>query len=152
MPLENDYDQFSMTEDHSHPSYLLGAQMALQKQYDELEDNFLKKHYPPLCQKIQFYVDKYLDSQDYNTSPIYDMYPSSATLDHMVDTIYLEAQDDSPHMMKEFEMVKNVRYVQRNTLYAIIYPLLLNELYRRRMRKYLYTLQYYPPTLGFPLF
>lgn len=123
---------------------VLTAELALQKHYDELESYFLMKNYPPFCQRLHYYILKYLDSQDYNTSPIYDMYPSSATIDSMADIIYMEIKDDSPDILKEFKEDENSKYTTRSNLYMLIYPLLLNELYRRRMRKYIYTLCHYP--------
>jgi len=131
-----------------NPIHLLNAQMALQSQYDQLECEFLKKNYPPMCQKLQYYIDKYLDSQDYTESPLYAMYPSDATLEHITDMIYLEIKDDCPDTIKEFEAFAATRYTHRNVLYMVIHLLFLNELYRRRMRQYLYTL-YAPPT-AFP--
>jgi hypothetical protein len=135
-----------------NPVDILTSELTLQAQYDELESSFLMKNYPPFCQKIHYYVQKYLDSQDYTTSPIYDVYPSSATIDSMADIIYMEINDDSPDTLKEFETNGNHRYTNRSNLYMLIYPLLLNELYKRRMRKYVYTLCHYPPMSGNTLF
>lgn len=141
--------------DTSHPSWkndgksadLLTSELMLQIRYDELESCFLMKNYPPFCQKINYYIQKYLDSQDYDTSPIYDMYPSRAALDNMTDIIYLEMTDDSPSILKEIALISNFRYTNRTSLYLLIHPLLLNELYRRRMRKYIYTLCCCPPRI-----
>jgi hypothetical protein len=129
---------------------ILTSQLALQSQYDELESCFLMKNSPPFCQKILYYIEKYLDSQDYSASPIYDNYPSRATIESMVDVIYMEMKDDAPDTLKSFEMPENNRYTTRSTLYMLIHPLLLNELYKRRMRKYIYTLCCSPPSLGYP--
>lgn len=124
----------------------LSAQMYLQKQYDDLENNFLKKNYPPLCQKIQYYVDKYLDEEDYANSPIYDMYPSATTIDNMADRIYMALKDDSAFMQADTYSHRGSRYPNRTENHTLIYPVLLSELYRRRMRKYLSTIYEYPAT------
>lgn len=153
--MENNTDSMQSTDSFTYlkplytPTDILTSELSLQAQYDELESCFLMKNYPPFCQKIHYYIQKYLDSQDYNTSPIYDVYPSSATIDSMADTIYMEIKDDSPDTLKEFETNGNYRYAHRSNLYMLIYPLLLNELYKRRMRKYIYTLCHCPPTSGY---
>ncbi len=131
---------------------ILNSELTLQAQYDELETSFLMKNYPPFCQKIHYYINQYLNSQDYATSPIYAVYPSSATVDSMVDIIYMEIRDDSPDTLKEFETSETLRYTRRGVLDLLIRPLLLNELYRRRMRKYIYTLCCSPPMSGYPCF
>ncbi|WP_069998930.1 hypothetical protein [Cellulosilyticum sp. I15G10I2] len=131
---------------------ILNSELALQAQYDELETRFLMKNYPPFCQKIHYYISQYLNSQDYSTSPIYAAYPSSATIDNMADIIYMEIKDDAPDTLKEFETTETLRYTKRGVLDLLIRPLLLNELYRRRMRKYIYTLCSSPPMCGYSPF
>lgn len=146
--MENNYTDSLQTKNVLSSYDILNSELALQAQYDELESRFLMKNYPPFCQKVLHYVEQYLNAQDYNTSPIYAMYPSSETIDNMVDTIYMEIRDDSPDTLNEFERTETPRYTRRGVLDLLIRPLLLNELYRRRMRKYIYTLCCSPYTNG----
>ncbi len=134
-----------------NPADILTSQLILQAQYDELESHFLMKNYPPFCQKLHYYIDRYLNSEDYAFSCIYDGYPSSATIDHIVDIIYMEIKDDAPNTFREFDQADNFRYTRRGALDLLIRPLLLNELYKRRMRKFVYTLCHTPPMIGNPL-
>lgn len=130
----------------NHTAAILASRLALEQQYDIIETAFVKRNYPPLCQKIQRYVEMYLDGQDYNASPIYHTSPSEAFIDNMVDTIYMQIKDDFPELFKSHQNESKSRYSERNNeIYILIYPLLLHELYKRRMKKYICTLHTVPP-------
>lgn len=138
-------------EHHSTPADILASQHALEQQYDILETAFVKRNYPPICQKVQHYVESYLDALDYNSSPIYHTSPCEATIDNMVDSIYMQIKDDYPELFRSHQNGSKARYTERNNdIYMLIYPLLLHELYKRRMKKYVYTLHTIPPSNGYP--
>ena len=139
-------------EHHSTTADLLASKLALEQQYDNLESAFVKRNYPPLCQKVQHYVENYLDAQDYNASPIYHTSHCEASIDNMADIIYMQIKDDFPELFRAHESDSKARYTERsNDFYMLIYPLLLHELYKRRMKKYVYTLNAIPPSNGNPL-
>lgn len=149
LPLKDTYD---LSSDKDNSLDILHAQMTLQQQYDMLETAFMQKNLPPICQKIQFYVEKYLNNHEYPNSYIYDIYPSTASLYQMADTIYMELCDDNLDTYTQSDRYPQNHYAKRDLLYTMIFPLLLNELYKKRMRKYLSTLYDYPPYASHPFF
>ncbi len=110
----------------------------MSKNQDDMEVAYIKKMYPPLCQKIQKYVESELDQYDHDLSPIYEMYPSTETIDHMVNCIYTDLKANMGNLIKEFECAHNSRSPMGGSFYTLVYVMLLNELYRKRMRKRLY--------------
>lgn len=120
------------------PYYMMGMhnQMLAQdpscdmsKTQDDMEVAYIKKMYPPVCQKIQHYVDKEIRQYDHDLSPIYEMYPARETIDYMANCIYTNMKADMSNLIRQF---------QGDSFYTLIYVLLLNELYRKRMRRRLY--------------
>ena len=110
----------------------------MSKNQDDMEIAYIKKMYPPLCQKIQKYVESELDQYDHDLSPIYEMYPASETIDHMANCIYTDMKADMANLIKEFEGNNCSRAPIGGSFYTLIYAILLNELYRKRMRRRLY--------------
>lgn len=104
--------------------------------HNDMEIAYLKKMYPPVCQKIQRYVDNELNQYDHELSPIYEMYPSSKSIDYIANCIYTRMKGEMPNMIKDFECNQNMRSPIGGSFYTLIYALLLNELYRKRMRKF----------------
>lgn len=120
------------------------AQVDSAKVHDDMEIAYLKKMYPPTCQKIQQYVENELDKYDHELSPIYEMYPSQESIDYMANCIYSDMKDDMPETIKEYECSTNSRLPIGGPFYTLAYALLLNELYRRRTRRRLYPTYYSP--------
>jgi len=110
----------------------------MSKAHDDMEVAYIKKMYPPLCQKIQKYVACELNQYDHDLSPIYEMYPSSETINHMANCIYTDMKADMGNLIKEFEGNSCTRSQIGGSFYTLVYALLLNELYRKRMRRRLY--------------
>ncbi len=110
----------------------------MSKNNDDMEVAYLKKMYSPVCQKIQKYVEAELNQYDHDLSPIYEMYPSTETIDHMANSIYTDMKAAMPSLIKGFECNTNTRSPIGGSFYTLIYALLLNELYRKRMRRRLY--------------
>lgn len=108
------------------------------KNQDDMEVAYIKKMYPPLCQKIQKYIESELQQYDHDLSPIYEMYPSKDTINHMANCIYTDMKATMGGLIKEFEGNSSSRSPIGGSFYTLIYALLLNELYRKRMRKRLY--------------
>lgn len=108
------------------------------KAHDDMEVAYIKKMYPPLCQKIQKYVECEINQYDHDLSPIYEMYPSTETIDHMANCIYTDMKADMSNLIKEFEGNPRSPAPMGGSFYTLVYALLLNELYRKRMRKRLY--------------
>lgn len=108
------------------------------KHHDEMEVAYLNKMYPPLCQKIQKYVEAELNQYDHDLSPIYEMYPSPDTITHMVNSIYTDMKASMGSLINEFEGNQCARSPMSGAFYTLTYVLLLNELYRKRMRRRLY--------------
>lgn len=108
------------------------------KNQDSMEDAYIKKMYPPICKKIQKYVDAELNQYDHDLSPIYEMYPSTETIDYMANCIYTDMKADFNNLIIEFEGNPNTRSPIGGSFYTLIYALLLNELYRKRMRRRIY--------------
>ncbi len=105
------------------------------KCHNDMEIAYLKKMYPPVCQKIQRYINGELNQYDHDLSPIYEMYPAAETLDYMANCIYNRMKGDLPNVIKEYEGNQNTRTPIGGSFYTLIYALLLNELYRRRMSR-----------------
>lgn len=118
----------------------------MSKAHDDMEVAYLKKMYPPLCQKIQKYIESELNQYDHDLSPIYEMYPASETIDHMANCIYTDMKADLGSMINEYEGGTNTRAPIGGSFYTLVYALLLNELYRKRMRRRLYPT--YPSPFG----
>ena len=110
----------------------------MSKHQDDMEVAYIKKMYPPLCQKIQKYVECELDQYDHELSPIYEMYPSKETINHMANCIYTDMKANMGNLIKEFENNSDARSPMGGSFYTLVYALLLNELYRKRMRRRLY--------------
>ena len=110
----------------------------LSKNQDDMEVAYIKKMYPPLCKKIQTYVEGELNQYDHDLSPIYEMYPSPQTIQHMANCIYTNMKADMATLIKEFEGNPNLRSPMGGSFYTLVYVMLLNELYRKRMRRRLY--------------
>ena len=110
----------------------------MSKTQDDMEVAYIKKMYPPLCQKIQRYVEREINQYDHELSPIYEMYPASETIDYMANCIYTNMKADMDNLIKEFEGNASKRSPAGGSFYTLIYVLLLNELYRKRMRRRLY--------------
>ena len=106
--------------------------------HNDMEIAYLKKMYPPVCQKIQKYIDSELSQYDHDLSPIYEMYPATGTIDHMANCIYNNMKGDLPNVIKEYECNRNTRAPIGGSFYTLVYALLLNELYRKRMRRHFY--------------
>lgn len=107
------------------------------KCYNDMEIAYLKKLYPPVCQKIQTYIENELNQYDHDLSPIYEMYPATETINHMANCIYNNMKGDLPNVIKAYEYNRNTRSPMGGSFYTLVYALLLNELYRKRMRRYL---------------
>ena len=110
----------------------------MSKYQDDMEVTYIKKMYPPLCKKVQKYIDCELNQYDHDLSPIYEMYPSSQTIDHIANCIYTDMKADMCNLIKEFEGNPNTRLPIGGSFYTLVYVMLLNELYRKRMRRRLY--------------
>ena len=111
----------------------------MSKNHDDMEVAYLNKMYPPVCQKIQKYIEAELNQYDHKLSPIYEMYPSTETIEHMANCIYTDMKAAMPSLIKGFECnLDNTRSPIGGSFYTLIYTLLLNELYRKRMRRRLY--------------
>ena len=110
----------------------------MSKNQDDMEVAYMKKMYPPLCQKIQKYVEAELNQYDHDLSPIYEMYPSTETINHMANCIYTDMKASMGNLIKQFEGHPNTRSPIGGSFYTLVYALLLNELYRKRMRRRLY--------------
>ena len=121
-----------------------GPQSDVSKVHDDMEIAYLKKMYPPVCQKIQHYVENELNKYDHELSPIYEMYPAQESIDHMANCIYSDMKDDMYDMIKEYEGTSKTRQPIGGSFYTLLYALLLNELYRRRSRRRLYPTTYSP--------
>lgn len=121
-----------------------GPQADLNKTQDDMEVAYLKKMYPPVCQKVQYYVENELNKYDHELSPIYEMYPAKESIDHMANCIYSDMKDDMYDMITEYEGTYKTRQPIGGSFYTLLYALLLNELYRRRSRRRLYPTPYSP--------
>ncbi|NLI88903.1 MAG: hypothetical protein GX366_00620 [Epulopiscium sp.] len=99
------------------------------KHQDEMEISYIKTMYPPLCKNIQTYINRELNKYDHKLSPIYEMYPARETIDYIANCVYSDIKANSPNLIKKFE---------EDSLYTLIYTLLLNEMYRKRMHNRLY--------------
>lgn len=116
------------------------------KCHNDMEIAYIKKMYPPVCQKIQKYIDSELNQYDHDLSPIYEMYPATGTIDHMANCIYNNMKGDLPNVIKEYECNRDMRAPIGGSFYTLVYALLLNELYRKRMRRHL------TPTYSYPFY
>ena len=116
------------------------------KCYNDMEVVYLKKMYPPVCQKIQMYIDSELNQYDHDLSPIYEMYPAEEGITHMVNCVYNNMKGDLPNLIKDFECNRDTRAPMGGSFYTLIYALLINELYRKRMRRRFY------PTYSSPFY
>ena len=110
----------------------------MSKNHDDMEVAYIKKMYPPLCKKIQRYVEAELHQYDHDLSPIYEMYPSTETINHMANCIYTDMKASMGNLIREFEGNPSTRSPMGGSFYTLVYALLLNELYRKRMRRRLY--------------
>lgn len=109
----------------------------MSKNQDDMEVAYIKKMYSPLCQKIQKYVESELQEYDHELSPIYEMYPSAETINYMTNCIYTDMKAAMGNLIQEFESNPS-RSPMGGSFYTLIHILLLNELYRKRMRRRLY--------------
>lgn len=110
----------------------------MSKTQDDMEVTYIKKMYPPLCQKIQNHIENELCQYDHDLSPIYEMYPASETIHYMANCIYTDMKANYSNLIKEFEGRLDTRSPMGGSFYTLVYVLLLNELYRKRMRNRLY--------------
>ena len=114
--------------------------------HNDMEIAYIKKMYPPVCQKIQKYIDSELNQYDHDLSPIYEMYPAAETIAHMANCVYTNMKGDLPNVIRDFECNKDMRSPIGGSFYTLVYALLLNELYRKRMRRHFY------PTYSSPFY
>lgn len=127
---------------------MMQPDMEMEEEGKEQEQDmeYMKKMYPELCQKIQFYVDQECDKMDYDGSEMHDDYPDKETLEQMIDRIYKEAVEDMPEL--EEEEMKRQRYPRRRLLRSLVGSVLFNEIFgirrpRRRRRRPYYPSPYY---------
>jgi len=106
------------------------------KCYNDMEIVYLKKMYPPVCQKIQTYIENELNQYDHELSPIYEMYPATETINHMANCVYNNMKGDLPNVIKTYECNRDTRAPMGGSFYTLVYALLLNELYRKRMSRH----------------
>ena len=114
--------------------------------HNDMEIAYIKKMYPPVCQKIQKYIDSELNQYDHDLSPIYEMYPAAETIAHMANCVYINMKGDLPNVIRDFECNKDMRSPIGGSFYTLVYALLLNELYRKRMRRH------FSPTYSSPFY
>ena len=103
---------------------------------NDMEIIYLNKMYPPVCQKIQKYIENELNQYDHDLSPIYEMYPAVETINHMANCVYNNMKGDLPNVIKAYECNRDTRAPIGGSFYTLVYALLLNELYRKRMYRH----------------
>lgn len=82
-------------------------------------------------------MDQELNQYDHDLSPIYEMYPSKETIDHMANCIYTRMKGDLPNVIKQYECNRDTYMPIGGSFYTLVYALLLNELYRKRIGRQL---------------
>ena len=105
----------------------------------EKEMAYLRELHPDICKKIQKYIDSACDKMEYEDSYMFDEFPDKTMLDIITDKIYNEASK-SLLMDKMDNLIpadKIEGQLKRPAWFRhLINVMFLNEMYRRRSRRY----------------
>lgn len=111
---------------------------------DEMDRKYMKKMYPEICKKIQYFIDEECDKMEYDGSYMYDEYPEREAIDMLTDKIYEKVVADekidveevvTEEHKEEKDVIESTRYRYNNWLRNLVNVMLLNEIYARRRRR-----------------
>lgn len=114
---------------------------------DEMDINYMKRMYPDICKKIQYFIDEECDKMEYDGSYMYDEYPDKEAIEMITDKIYekvnkeekIEVEALEKKVEKDNEKVETSQRGYRRPnrwLRDLVKILLLNEMFGRRRRRY----------------
>ncbi len=98
--------------------------------YDEKIDRaYMKLLQSDVVKKIRPYVDKALEDEKYEGSPIYNGYIDRDTINTIVDRAIYYASQDYPEITQLFSNIDTSEYSKTTLLRALVHQLVLSTIY-----------------------